>query len=246
MNKLNFLPKLAIASLVATSFSIFGESVSAQLSITPPPDLTLDGIEIDFGIFQLEEVTGFDVVGNPTDLTSLLENNPKFAEIGGTETTVFLDTIPTDLVSLNLVGFFDATDPDLPPANFDITLNNLPGDGSTGDFTYFLPVTTGPLQVRQITDLGDSSSLDDNLNTFVSVSGPVIGSARGNFCGGQAVTSTVSFHGGGGGSVPAPCQPVPEHTSSLSLIFLAILGGGVGLKKKITDKSDVSSIKCNQ
>ncbi|NES99142.1 MAG: hypothetical protein F6K61_00920 [Sphaerospermopsis sp. SIO1G1] len=243
MNKLNLLSKLGITGLVATSFSIFGGSASAQLSITPPPELYLDGQYIQTGNFTLTEVTGFSSNNTEIDLTALLENNPKSAIIGGNKTTTFLDSIPSELVSLNLVGFFDATDPDLQPANFDITLNNLPGDGSTGDFTYFLPLTTGPLQVRQITDLGSSTLLDDNINTFVTIiSGDNIGRARGNSCGGPAITSRVQFHGGGGGSAPSRCVRVPENTSPQSLIFLAMLGAGFGLKKKIMKYNPIT---CN-
>lgn len=244
-NNYKFLIGASIIGLTITLVS--SPAWGFDLTINPPLRLTLDGLSIDTGQFNLTGATGFfiDNTGNlaSENLTPL--PSPTNAIIGNSSTTRTL--IPgiedNKYQALNLIGFFDATNPDLNPANFDITLTNLPSN-TTGDFTYFLPAQTGALSIFQLTDLGTSTDLNDNVNTFASVkptlsvvnnnivanqlpTGSVIGSSTGNNC----APPNVKFHGGGGGTPPANCVSVPESSTVFSLLTMGLMGAGLIVKR---------------
>jgi hypothetical protein len=250
---------LQLAPIVALGLSsIAVPAWGFDLLFNPPPELTLGGISINEGVFTLTEVTALAAFDDTLLSTENLAGPDGIAvpvTIGDTETITLLSIpdfisgvtgppeAPIDFIepvqALRLVGFADPVDPDLPPANFHIGLTgiNNPAELGTGDFTYFLPSTVGPGQppLFQITDLGATPFLGDNVNTFstgeptIVVSGGVIsriaggvplGSSQGNNCPPPAATP----HAGGGGAPPAPCVTVPEPTAGLSLLVLGTLG----------------------
>ncbi|NEQ76058.1 MAG: PEP-CTERM sorting domain-containing protein [Okeania sp. SIO2C9] len=228
-------------SLIAFGLSLLGAPAFAfDLTINPPPSLTIDGMAITEGVFTLESAMGYSSTTNsPFSLLNAPVNIN--ATIGGNNspTNPLIPNVPDDIEVLRLMGNFDASNPDKQPAPFDITLFNFnPG---TDDFTYFLPSMSGQLQVYQVTDLGATTALGDNINTFTSAApiidsdfnviippGSVIGTSTGNFCG----PPVVNFHGGGGGTPPPRCVPVPEPGSAMGIFALGLLGIGSMLKRQ--------------
>lgn len=138
------------------------------LGMTPPANLNLDGSSITSGLFTLEEVTAYSFSGSTAVPTELLgaKDAPivKDATIGSSSYFTLV-MIPSGTEVLHMSGFFDATYPDLPPAQFDLTVF---GDLSKPmDFTIFLPLQTS-LVAYQFTGVGSDAKLGDNVDAFCS------------------------------------------------------------------------------
>ncbi|NEP82430.1 MAG: PEP-CTERM sorting domain-containing protein [Okeania sp. SIO3B3] len=229
-------------SLIAFGLSLLGAPAFAfDLTINPPPSLTIDGMAITEGVFTLQSAMGYSSTTNspfsllndpPVKIDAIIDGNNSPANL-------LISDVPDDIEVLRLMGNFDASDPDKPAAFFDITLFGF-NDG-IDDFTYFLPRMSGPVQAYQVTDLGPTTALGDNINTFTSTApiidpdftvtippGSVIGTSTGNFCG----PPVVNFHGGGGGTPPPRCVPVPEPGSAMGIFALGLLGIGSMLKRQ--------------
>lgn len=223
------------SSFIAIVLSLLGmPALAFNLTINPPPSLTIDGMDISEGVFTLESAIGYSptlngdsLINSPVSIMAMINGN-------GEPTNLLIADVPDDIEVLQLTGNFNAGNPDKPPALFDITLFGF-NDG-IDDFTYFLPTMTGQPQVFQVTDLGSTTALNDNINTFSSAaptitadsngvftvaSNSTIGTSNGNNCPPPVVN--VNAHGGGGGIAPQPCV-VPEPGSALSLLALASLG----------------------
>lgn len=136
------------------------------VSITPPTELTLNGQDINEGFFTIEEIMVFDIDLNPTNILPVPD--PILAQIGGTDPHFLFDA-PDGTKVINIVGFFDPTDPDLDPARFNYTIGSIKDDISNLAFTAFLPSDTDEFAF-QWTDLGATDSLDDNTDLFSSTS----------------------------------------------------------------------------
>ena len=240
---------IAMAAFSAWSSPAWGLDVT----INPPPSLTLDGIMVETGTFNLTGATGLSVAGSSIVPTQILNQADDFddviidAIIGDLGTQILLTELDHGFQGIRLQGFFDAITPqDLSPAEFDITLLGLTGDG-TGDFTYFLPVNTGPISIFQVTNVGSSSGLSDNTNWFLNsapnlvvIGGNItpletslVGDSVGNFC--PAPSIGVTFHGSGGGVSPTPCvvgngEKVPEPLTIFGT--LAAFGVGAAVKRR--------------
>lgn len=262
MKTLKFAPlfALGLSSLTIPAWS-------ANLRMFPPPELQLDGgtglVDINSGAFSLTEITGlYAVAGNVEETSGTPPSVSKSATIGDTS-PISLSTIPdtfmgSSLQGLRLIGNFDADNPDLPPAEFYITVladeaTGIQIDGSgniNDDYTYFLPTmaTAGDDTIFQTTNLASNAILDDNFNTFTTSAptlvvndgviaaisgGTVIGTSQGNFCG----PSSVQFHGSSS-SPPQNCVRVPEPSATLGILGLgAVLGVGEVLKRRRLAKS---------
>ncbi len=232
-------------SILGVTFTLLSSPAwGFDLTINPPPTLTLDGLSIREGQFNLTEATGFFLDTTGTVVSESLITAPVSidAVIGssGAARTLISDIEDDKFEVINFAGFFDPIDPDLPEANFNITLTNLPSS-TTGDFTYFLPVLTSQ-SIFQLTDLGATTSLSDNINTFstaipefspigsgtVVPGGTILTRSTGNNC----ASPIANFHGGGGGNPPPPCVVVPESSATLSILVIGLVGTGLILKRK--------------
>jgi hypothetical protein len=134
------------------------------VTIQPPPELTLDGQQVSAGQFTITRIRAFDGALNPTWIPA---PDPIDATIGSTSPH-FLFEAPAGTRVLSIEGFFDASVPDLPPANFNFTLATI-RDGATLELTVFLPTDTDEFAF-QLTDLGTSGDLSDNVDRFVAAS----------------------------------------------------------------------------
>lgn len=246
--------KLKLSSIFTLVFASITIPASAfDLTINPPRSLTIDGMSISEGQFTLTDLTGFfvdtgETISAPQDLTSFFEQNPVNAQINGTglPTSTLASGIPDNIQVLQMTGNFDATNPDKDPVNFDITLYNIMGSDGTGDFTYGLASTSTQDLQYQLTDLGTSQGLSDNTNyalsfaldvpsDFTVIDGRIVPNIQlpppvQTQPSGCFATSNINAHGGGGGTPPARCTPIPEPASILGL--LAVGGLGLGLKRK--------------
>lgn len=198
-------------------------------------------MDITAGVFTLESAIGYSPTLNGDPLINDIVQINATIDENNSPINLLIADVPDDIEVLRLMGNFDASNPDKPPAPFDITLFGFnPG---IDDFTYFLPSMSGPLQVYQVTDLGPTTALGDNKNIFTSAAPTIvantgggftvipnnpIGMSTGNFCGPPA----VSFHGGAGGTPPPRCVPVPEPGSAMGIFALGLLGIGSMLKRQ--------------
>lgn len=117
------------------------------ISLVPPASLTLDGQDVNAGQFVVEEATAFSFRGS-MDETTVVSGSPVVidATIGQGEHELF--DVPGDSQAIEVTGYFDATDPDLERANFNVTIF---GDFSEPiEFTVFLPASTSD-ETNQIT-----------------------------------------------------------------------------------------------
>jgi probable HAF family extracellular repeat protein len=135
-----------------------------SISIQPPPELTLNGIPITEGTFNLTSIIAYLANGSEIAITP---PDPIFANIGDLTEHLLFD-VPLDTEVIHLLGFFDPSNPDLDPANFDITIGPL--SDTEQQWTFYLPATTDMTTV-QVTNLGNGAALDDNTNYFLDLDG---------------------------------------------------------------------------
>lgn len=243
-------------------FSLSANLHAANLSIVPPSSLTLDGSSIIAGEFNLTGASGFSMPNGSLTETNFLNFSDSSDDIiisatigSGTPHTLF--DVPSEIGILHLEGFFNASDPDLPNAVFDILVGELINT-STDAFTYFLPTLTSNF-FYQVTNLGSNlSSETDNTNTFWGGVHPVIATSATDpslaglnvltldngvnepwyvgVQGSQGNSSncpTVSAHGSstsGGTTGQCSSVSVPE-PNSISLILSGLLFGGLKVYK---------------
>ncbi len=245
------LKTLTTASIL--SIAVAGISLPAwsfQLNIQPPKHLNLDGMDILEGQFNLESATGYSF-SNPNGVEFLNQPVVHDATIGDTSAHFLLDDVPDDIEVLKLSGFFNATNPDKPNANFNIIVAGIQPDGP-GEYTYFLPTNTD-IAANVIIDVADTKALEDNKNYFVTGGGfdwmPEVITNEPNQSG-EGVTIGDWFIGIGsnetllppsmGQGVPNPMfqkhgtnTTIPEPSSTIGLLALTTLGLGSALKRKI-------------
>jgi len=219
------------------------------VSITPPTELTLNGLDINAGFFTIEEIMVFDIDLNATNIPV---PDPILAQIGGTDPH-FLFNAPDGTKVINIAGFFDPQDPDLDPARFNYTLGSIKDDVSNLGFTAFLPSDTDTFAF-QWTDLGATDSLGDNINLFSSTNpkdslnlqggdlsfdngmdrvifampdliGDGSAGVAGQIAHGTIRGGNTDGGGGGGGGGGGNNSAVPEPiTATLGLMGLGVLG----------------------
>ncbi len=127
--------------------SVVSVAPPASVSMVPPASLTLDGQLIVSGRFVVVEATAYldGEAGETRSLVTSAAPRVVDATIGQGNHNLF--ETPSNTAALAMRGYFDATNPDLPPANYDLTV--------FGDFslplrlTVFLPAqtSTGASQV---------------------------------------------------------------------------------------------------
>ena len=141
---------IVVCQAILCSFLLVGcedESATAPpagapsvVSMEPPASLTLDGQSIVSGRFVVVEATAYldGEAGGTRSLITSAAPRVVDATIGQGNHDLF--ETPSNTAALAMRGYFDATNPDLPPANFDLTV--------FGDFslplrlTVFLPEQT--------------------------------------------------------------------------------------------------------
>ena len=146
-------------TIVSDSDAPFG-SPTITISIQPPSELSLNDTQISQGSFNLSSITGF--LSDETSI-SIATPDPILATIGDTMEHILFDA-PLNTEVLQLTGFFDPSNPDISPANFNITLGPLSGAGL--QWTFYLPATTD-MTSFQVTDLNTTNGLGDNTNYFL-------------------------------------------------------------------------------
>lgn len=241
---------LPFASL--TFAAITFPSLGFDLTINPPVSLTIDGLPISQGQFNLTGLIGFMPNGNLVDETIILDPAISSDDViinatingSGLPKNILQSGLNNDFQALNIIGFFDGTNPDTPPVDFGITVFGMQGEGP-GEFTYGLGQTSTQSLVWQVTDVGDTNSTGDNNNGWYNLppildvvdsevvpifSQPPIDSSNGVACSSLA---GINAHGqqvlGSLPSLPAPSsctQQIPESSNVFGLLFLALLGCG--------------------
>ena len=189
-------------------------------SITPPSTLILNGIPIEEGVFNITYVTSFFAEGDNLNTIEVLLQEDATDDIAvdaiiGSNTSIPLFDIPEETQALHIGGFFEATNPTLIPAlaNFDITLDNFEITGIPSDFTFFLPQNTDDDPVFQVTDLGTTADVSDNIDSFSTVV-PTFTASDGDIVIEGIIPSDVPITSHGGGTVTR----TPEENSMLALL----------------------------
>lgn len=144
------------------------EAEPVEIRLMPPDELTLDAQGISQGEFTLVEVAvfepGFGMELVRTDLLTAAEEPLVIqAMIGSVDVhSLFLAPAATEVI--RLVGYFDASVPDLPPAEFSLHIFGAVAEQT--DFTIWLPTTTSSPLCYQVTGMGLSAELADNTDIF--------------------------------------------------------------------------------
>jgi len=148
-------------------------TVDIPLSITPPPHLNLDGLDISKGQLTIEGAVAYsDPAGSILAIEVLDVNDPGDDVVIdatiGSEEPHFLFQVPADTEVVQITGNFNASDPDLPAASFDLTAGVLRAlnEGEGNHFIVSLPLMTADF-LPQVTDLGPNLvRVTDNQDTF--------------------------------------------------------------------------------
>ncbi|MGK7955054.1 MAG: PEP-CTERM sorting domain-containing protein [Crocosphaera sp.] len=215
----------------SVSIGLPAHAADFDLFIEPPEELSLNGQQINFGTFNVTEARGYYNDDGSLVTTTLVEEIITHeATIGSTERHN-LFTVPMSVQALNIVGFFDATDPDLDPAQFNIWVNGF--DGEFSEFTYFLPSNVNSF-AYQVTDLGSTTYLADNTDIF-SASAPSID-----------ITSDGSLSIVNISAPPSQFIPYPHGTSRPVPEPLTILGAGAAISFGSAFKRKLAHTKENK
>ncbi|MEJ2756669.1 MAG: hypothetical protein P8104_12785, partial [Gammaproteobacteria bacterium] len=160
-----FMMMLGGGSRADSYLTIGGANFAAGITpysvgIMPPAELNLDGMAISTGQFNLVDVIGYSD-SRPEGIDLLDTPIVIDATIGGAAFHELL-TIPNDVEVLNLIGFFEATDPVKPRAQFDYIMGPIGRTGPAAN-TIALPLQTANWSY-QITDLetGHDVFVDNN------------------------------------------------------------------------------------
>ena len=200
----NIMKQLFI--LAVLSLLPLNSALGAPLFLTPPVGLNIDGIDIMAGVFEL---TAINIISPGGDGTP---TGPQFMNIGDTDQTL-VGVIPDDTTQMQLLGYFDASIPDIPAILFDITIIGMV-PGMHNFFTYFLPenivdpvtgVNFSTIRFLQATALFDPDDLGDNIDNFSN--------------------STVPQGHGTGSTIPEP--------ATLVLFGLGLVGVGFSTRRKV-------------
>lgn len=193
-----------------------------DIEITPPPTLVLDGQDVTSGLFTVTTIWAFDENLNPT---AVIPPAPIAAEIGSGVSAV-IASVPAGTRVVSIEGFFDATDPDLPAASFNLLVGSINQSADNLGFTVFLPNDTSDTAF-QITDLGVTASVLDNTDIFSDTDAkPTLSLTSGDFVfdngqdplifvdltpsGGDGSPGSANFQSHGTISTPRGAQPVVE------------------------------------
>jgi hypothetical protein len=161
---------LAMCMFLASSGLLAGcDRSSTVISITPPATLTLDGVGVSSGQFVVNEAEVFVRAGGRT-VGARAEPEGGFPVTVGTEMnggSHDLFGVPKSTQAVRMKGYFDASEPDLPPANFDLTL--YANFSNPIDLTLFLPSNTAD-DVAQISSVPEDGS--EGSSVFNEGDGP--------------------------------------------------------------------------
>jgi probable HAF family extracellular repeat protein len=136
-----------------------------SMSMQPPSELFLNGVSISRGTFNVTSAIAYLTNGSTLTLTVPA---PISAIIGDTTEHFLFDT-PLDTEVIRFTGFFDPSEPNLDPANFDLTVGSI-SDGNA-DWTVYLPSMTN-MTTYQVTDLNNDQDLNDDTNYFLGLDNP--------------------------------------------------------------------------
>lgn len=152
------------ASAAAESTGDSGGGDFAEVGIRPPDVLALDGQAVSSGELRIISV---EAAGSELDWTRVLDpaiDAPilKQATIGGGEYHPLFMVAGNTRV-MRIAGEFDAAEPDLPAAHFDLVLVGAMSQPT--ELTIFLPSVTSQA-CTQVTGLGPTVVQDDNVDIF--------------------------------------------------------------------------------
>lgn len=136
------------------------EPGNTRITLTPPPSLNLDGQDVEAGEFVVESATAHTFAGQDS-ISERVVTSPVIisAVIGTGEHDLF--EVPGTTGAIDVEGYFQATTPPLPEANFTITVF---GDFSEPlELTVFLPENTDE-EFVQITGATEDES--ENVDIF--------------------------------------------------------------------------------
>jgi hypothetical protein len=134
-----------------------------SIEMTPPPSLTLDGQAVMQGQFVVTEAVAHiydgaamvpQIIVDPAGFPVIID-----ATIGFGSHVLF--EVPAETDTLEMIGYFDASVPDLPQANFNLTIFGSFMDPVS--LTVFLPSNTAQ-STTQITGAG--VDMTQNINIF--------------------------------------------------------------------------------
>jgi len=249
--KMNSIKTIKGASLLGVALSLIGSPAwGFDLTLQAPSTLTIDSQSINTGDFNLTGATGF-FAQTPTTIgtTTILDQGNAGddvvinATIGGTVTHVLLSDLNNDFQALELIGFFDATSPNLSAANFNITVFRTPSGNA---FTYYLPATTSQALIYQITNLQTNTNFFSDGPPVLSIMDSTISITSGgnlieSTSGGQPATvANMNPHGTGRAGVAV----APEPVSTLFGSAIALGFGGL-LKREYSRKNKKHKKKAN-
>jgi len=162
---------LSIA-LLATTLA----SQTFDLTITPPPTLTLNGQSITQGQFTLAGATAYSDPAGILTTTMLLDpgdpgDDVSITGVIGSGSINFLISVPEATELIRVQGNFKPTVPNLPAHAFDATIGTVSVGGPT-EYIWYLPQTSTQTLQFQVTDLG-GPTLVDNIDLF-SPAPPVV------------------------------------------------------------------------
>lgn len=230
------------AFVLTVALSLTGGSAWAfPVRFSPPPSLTLNGQPISQGNFTVTGAVGFSRDGSSILEEIILDQADSqddviFNATIGDTTPHLLFEAPEETEVLRMIGFFDATTPNLPNANFDIFAGVRDPSSGASDFTVFLPSNTSTFGF-QITDLGSDPGLDDNTNTFSSTE-PVVDFSS------SFVSGTTSISSGGF-TDHGTATAVPEPSSVLGVLAFGAFGAGTLLKRQLKNRKSATLDKSN-
>ena len=163
-------PRMAAA--VLTALPLLAGEAGAQtfdLTIAPPPTLTLNGQTVSQGLFTLEGATVFSDPGGVLTSNQLLDpadpaDDVSIVGVIGSGSINFLISVPDDTEVIRVQGNFTGTIPSLPAFAFDATVGTSSIDGPT-EYIWFLPQSSSQALQYQVTDL-NGPTLGDNTDLF--------------------------------------------------------------------------------
>ena len=178
-----------------------------DIEITPPAELVLDGQAITSGFFTVASIWAFDQALTATQITPPA---PIAAEIGSGIAHA-IASVPVGTRVVSVVGFFDAVNPDLPNANFNLLIGSITDSGDNLGFTAFLPNNTADTAF-QITNLAETASVLDNVDLFSTTDAkPTLSLTGGDFEFDNGVDAPIFINltpaGGDGSPTSANFQP---------------------------------------
>lgn len=220
--------------ILTVALSLTGGSAWAfPINFAPPPNLTLNGQSVSEGNFTVTGAVGFSRDGSSIVEEIILDqadsqDDVVFNATIGDTTPHLLFEAPEETEVLRMIGFFDATTPNLSEARFDIFAGMRDPSSGASDFTVFLPRNTSNFGY-QVTDLGSVPGSDDNTDVFSSTE-PVVDFSSSSFASGITPISSGGFTDHG------TATAVPEPSSVLGVLAFGAFGAGSLLKRQLKNR----------